>query len=100
MDPNVAIFSYGLGLLIVFAWYLFSDDERIRRILGSLLTVALTALCIWLAYPPKEKVQLGLDLKGGTSFLVRLVAEEVETTDEKGNKTRETRVITPSMVEQ
>src|SRR5215203_5300254 len=100
MDPNVAIFIYGLALLVVFAWYLFSDSERVRRILGSILTVTLTGLCIWLAYPPEQKVQLGLDLKGGTSFLVRLVSEEVETTDAKGVKTKETRVITPSMVEQ
>jgi len=100
MDQNVVIFTYGLALLIVFAWYLFSDSERVRRILGTILTVALTALCLSLAYPPEKKIQLGLDLKGGTSFLVRLVTEEVETTDAKGNKTKETRVITPSMVEQ
>ncbi len=100
MDPNVTTFCYGLTLLILFGWYFVTDSERVKRILGSVLTVALTALCIWLAYPPKEKVQLGLDLKGGTSFLVRLVSETVEVTDEKGVKTTEKREITPSMVDQ
>jgi SecD/SecF fusion protein len=101
MSHNAAIFFYGLGLLVIFGWYFFTDSERAKRILGSILTVALTTLCIWLAYPPQDKVQLGLDLKGGTSFLVQLVSEQVEVTDPKtGVVTKEQRVITPSMVDQ
>ena len=100
MSHNVVIFLYGLGVLFLFGWYFFTDSERAKRILGSTLTVTLTALCIWLAYPPKEKIQLGLDLKGGTSFLVRLVQEDVEVTQQDGTKKIEKRVITPAMVEQ
>jgi SecD/SecF fusion protein len=99
MTPTLT-FLCGLALLILFAWYLFTDHERVKRILGTFLTVALSALCIWLATPPSEKIQLGLDLRGGTSFLVRLVAEEVEVTGADGQVTKEKRVITPSMVEQ
>jgi SecD/SecF fusion protein len=100
MNHNVAIFLYGLALLFLFGWYFFTDSERIKRILGSALTVALTALCIWLANPPQDKIQLGLDLKGGTSFLVRLVREKVEVTNQDGTTKIEERVITPAMVEQ
>jgi SecD/SecF fusion protein len=100
MNQNVFIFCYGLGLLILFAWYLFSDSERVRRILGTVLTVALTALCVWLANPPKEKVQLGIDLRGGTSFLVRLVREEIEVPQPDGTFKKEIREVTPSMVDQ
>jgi SecD/SecF fusion protein len=100
MNHNVAIFLYGLGILFLFGWYFFTDSERAKRILGSLLTVSITALCIWLAYPPQDKIQLGLDLKGGTSFLVRLVSEDVEVTGADGKTKTEKRIITPAMVEQ
>jgi SecD/SecF fusion protein len=100
MNHNVAIFLIGLGILFLFGWYFFTDSERAKRILGSALTVSLTALCIWLAYPPQEKIQLGLDLKGGTSFLIRLVAEDVEVKAPDGTVKTEKRVITPPMVEQ
>jgi SecD/SecF fusion protein len=100
MTHNVAIFLYGLAILFLFGWYFFTDSERAKRILGSILTVTLSALCIWLAYPPKDKIQLGLDLKGGTSFLVRLVREKVEIKGEDGSTKIEERVITPAMVEQ
>jgi SecD/SecF fusion protein len=100
MNHNVAIFLYGLGVLFLFGWYFFTDSERAKRILGSLLTVSITALCIWLANPPQDKIQLGLDLKGGTSFLVRLVSEDVEVTGADNKSKIEKRVITPAMVDQ
>jgi preprotein translocase subunit SecD len=95
MNHNLAIFLYGLAILFLFGWYFFTDSERAKRILGSVLAVTLTALCLWLAYPPKDKIQLGLDLKGGTSFLVRLVPETVEVKSEDGTTKTEKRVITP-----
>jgi SecD/SecF fusion protein len=100
MNHNVAIFLYGLGVLFLFGWYFFTDSERAKRILGSLLTVSITALCIWLANPPQDKIQLGLDLKGGTSFLVRLVSEDVEVSGADGKTKTEKRIITKPMVEQ
>jgi SecD/SecF fusion protein len=100
MNQNVVIFLYGLGVLFLFGWYFFTDSERAKRILGTALTVSITALCIWLANPPQEKIQLGLDLKGGTSFLVRLVSEDVEVLGADGKTKNEKRVITPAMVEQ
>ncbi|MEQ1860335.1 MAG: protein translocase subunit SecD [Chthoniobacteraceae bacterium] len=99
MSPTF-IFIAGIGLLALFGWYLFTDQERLKRILGSLLTVLLVALCLASLNPPSERVQLGLDLKGGTSFLVRLVQEEVEITGPDGQVTMEKRIITPSMVDQ
>jgi SecD/SecF fusion protein len=94
------MFFYGLGLLALFGWYLFTDHERLKRILGSVLTVLLCALCVWSVNPPQEKIQLGIDLKGGTSFLVRLVTVDVEVEQADGTKRMEKREITPSMVDQ
>jgi len=72
MDQNVSVFLFGLLLMVLFGWYFFTDSERIKRNLGTLLTVLVTAFCIWAVNPPKEKIHLGLDLQGGTSFLIRL----------------------------
>ena len=33
-----------------------------------LVFAAVTIGAVWLAYPPREKIRLGLDLKGGNSF--------------------------------
>src|SRR6185436_10780267 len=38
----------------------------------ALLTVGLSLLAV---YPPAETIQLGLDLQGGTSFLIRLLPD-------------------------
>ena len=104
MNPNFLIFSAGMLLLVLFGWYFASESERVKRFLGTIITVCVVALALHAAYPPFDKVdadgkvvtpgkiQLGLDLKGGTSFLIRLIAEP----DEKGVK----KEITKTMVEQ
>jgi SecD/SecF fusion protein len=105
MDKNVAVFIFGLILLCLFCWYFFTDSERAKRNLGTILTVLLTAFCIWFAYPPFDskdakgnligepgKIHLGLDLQGGTSFLIRLNPPA----DDKGVK----KEITKDMVDQ
>jgi SecD/SecF fusion protein len=91
MDP---IFTFFLGLLLaaLFAWYFLTDNDRHKRILGSALTVLLVFLSIASFYPPEQKLALGLDLKGGTSFLIRLKAEP----DDSGA----VRDITPAMLDQ
>lgn len=104
MSPAAWTFFFGLAVLILFAWYFFTDNERAKRILGSVLTVGITAFCLYSLNPPNDvvdaegklkqagKIQRGLDLKGGTSFLIRLIAEP----NDKG----EVKSITPSMIDQ
>lgn len=36
-----------------------------------LFIVAITAFCLWRAYPPQEKINLGLDLQGGIQLLLQ-----------------------------
>ena len=103
MDPTIT-FLYGLLLLVLFGWYFLTDSDRAKRFLGTSLTVLLTALCLFFAVPPFDqtdaegkvtragKIQLGIDLKGGTSFLIVLVGEP--------NDQGEVRAITPTMVQQ
>ena len=106
MSPVVITFIVGFAILILFLWYLATDKERNKRILGTLLTVLVAALCIYSAFPPFDeftekdgvktrvvegKIQQGIDLKGGMSWLIKLEP----TKDKDGN----TKAITQSMVE-
>jgi SecD/SecF fusion protein len=75
-----------LGLLILFGWYFATDHGTRKRILATALMVLLVTFSLFTIYPPQKKIQLGLDIQGGTSFLVRLVGGDKE--------------ITPQMLEQ
>ena len=102
MSPVLTFFA-GLGILVLLGWYFATDNERRRRYIGLVLTVAITGLCLASIFPPFDKkgpdgtivepgkIHLGLDLQGGTSFLIRL-----EPADTSGTK----RTITSSMVDQ
>ncbi|MBV9618385.1 MAG: protein translocase subunit SecDF, partial [Verrucomicrobia bacterium] len=103
MSPAATFFA-GIGLLVLFGWYFATDSDRIRRILGTVLAIAITAFCLASTYPPFDqkrpdgaiirpgKIHLGLDLQGGTSFLIRLEP----AASPEGTK----RPITKSMVDQ
>ena len=52
------------------------------------LTVVVIALAIWAFYPPDQKINLGLDLKGGVHLVLRVQTDdavriETETTSER-----------------
>jgi len=103
MSPALT-FLIGLTILVLLAWYFATESSQLRRILGTVLTIVVTAFCLWSTYPPfdekaadgtiirRGKIHLGLDLQGGTSFLIRL--EPAVGVD--GAK----RPITKSMVDQ
>src|SRR5450432_2706185 len=91
MNP-LFTFVIGLILLIIFGWYFATESGRRKRILGSVLAVLLIAFCLQSINPPREKIHLGLDLQGGTSFLIRLDPP----VDENGGR----RTISRDMVEQ
>ncbi len=74
MSP-VLTFSFGLLLLVLFGWYFASDLPLRKRWLGLVLSVLLAAFCIEQITPPDKKIRLGLDLQGGTSFLIRLIPQ-------------------------
>ncbi len=73
--PPIVTFLLGLLILGLFGWYFVTERNLRKRVLGAVLTVLLVALCLLSIYPPKERIRLGLDLKGGTAFLIKLVRE-------------------------
>jgi SecD/SecF fusion protein len=74
MTPGFT-FLAGISLLALFGWYFATSRARPKRILGTILTVLLVAFCVSTLYPPDKTIRLGLDLQGGTSFLIRLSPE-------------------------
>src|SRR5437870_7925320 len=63
-------------MLVLFGWYFATDQGPRKRLLAAILVVLLVTFSIVAIWPPKEKITLGLDIKGGTSFLIRLVPGE------------------------
>jgi len=74
MSPALT-FIFGLALLLLFGWYFATELATRKRWLGLILTICLTAYCMGQIWPPGEKIRLGLDLQGGTSFLIRLIPQ-------------------------
>ncbi len=74
MSPGF-VFVFGLLILALFGWYFSTELFGRKRWLGLVLTVLLVAFCAQELFPVSKHIRLGLDLKGGTSFLIRLVRE-------------------------
>jgi SecD/SecF fusion protein len=77
MNPVLTFFG-GLGLLVLFGWYFATDVGLRKRVLATTLVMLLVAFSIATIWPPKDKIQLGLDIQGGTSFLIRLMGGDKE----------------------
>ncbi|MEO6740075.1 MAG: protein translocase subunit SecD [Chthoniobacteraceae bacterium] len=108
LTDSKATFIYGMALLLLFATYVITGSERAKRILGTLLSVCIAAIAIVYLTPPfdipekdaktgqtvidpatgkekvkKGKIPLGIDLKGGTTFNIRIQPAEDVSTGEK-----------------
>ena len=77
MSPILSFFI-GLGMLVLFGWYFATDVGLRKRLLALTLTGLLVVFSLISIWPPKQKIPLGLDIKGGTSFLIRLVGGDKE----------------------
>src|SRR5256714_8105049 len=77
MTPALT-FIAGLGLLVLFGWYFATDVGLRKRLLATTLVMLLVAFSIATIWPPRDKIQLGLDIQGGTSFLIRLMGGDKE----------------------
>ncbi|MGH8046161.1 MAG: protein translocase subunit SecD [Chthoniobacterales bacterium] len=71
MSPKL-VFAFGILILALFGWYFATESSARKRWLGLVLTVLLVSFCVEQFTPLKDKIRLGLDLKGGVSFLLKL----------------------------
>ena len=74
------MFFIELLWLGLFGWYFATDYGARKRILAMVLVVVAVVLSVIMIYPPDKKIALGLDIKGGTSFLIRLQQTDKEIT--------------------
>jgi SecD/SecF fusion protein len=79
MSPALTFFA-GLLMLILFGWYFATDVGLRKRLLALTLVLSLVTTSLVTIWPPKEKITLGLDIKGGTSFLIRLTGGDKTVT--------------------
>ena len=79
MTPALTFFI-GLVLLVLFGWYFATDFGPRKRLIATLLMVLLVVFSLVTIWPPSKKIQLGLDIQGGTSFLIRLVQQTGRST--------------------
>src|SRR6266436_2259365 len=71
MTPALTFFI-GLAMLVLFGWYFATDQGPRKRVLATTLMLLLVIFSIATIWPPQKKISLGLDIQGGTSFLIRL----------------------------
>ena len=90
-DP-LTLFVIGMILLVLFFWYFATDLERRKRNVGSILTLGIVTLCILGLTPLQERIRGGIDLVGGSSFMLRVQQRE----DDQGRLTP----VTPEQVRQ
>ena len=67
-------------MLVLFGWYFATDQGLRKRLLALTLTVLLVIFSIVTIWPPEKKIALGLDIQGGTSFLIRLMKGDKDVT--------------------
>src|SRR6266699_3566947 len=79
MTPALTFFI-GLVMLVLFGWYFATDQGPRKRLLATTLMALLVAFSIVTIWPPQKKIALGLDIQGGTSFLIRLKGGDKEVT--------------------
>ncbi len=71
MTPALTFFI-GLAMLVLFGSYFATDHGQRKRLLAMTLMLLLVVFSIATIWPPEKKIALGLDIQGGTSFLIRL----------------------------
>jgi len=64
------VFLLGLGLLSLFVVYFAAEKARRKRIIGTILSVSVAALCIWLYQG--LGMEKGIELQGGISMEIRI----------------------------
>jgi SecD/SecF fusion protein len=79
MTPALT-FLAGLAMLVLFGWYFATDQGLRKRLLAMTLMLLLVGSSIVTIWPPQKKIALGLDIQGGTSFLIRLKGGDKEVT--------------------
>jgi SecD/SecF fusion protein len=74
----LALFCYGLVLLILFGWYFATESEKRKRDVGTVLLVLIVLLCTFSMLPFAKKLKGDITIQGGSSFTMRVQPREDE----------------------
>ncbi|HEV3270609.1 MAG TPA: protein translocase subunit SecD [Candidatus Methylacidiphilales bacterium] len=72
MQLSFSIFIASLGFIGFFVWYLAAENAASRRAAGVGVIAASLLTCGLALYPIDKSIRLGLDLQGGTEFLLEV----------------------------
>lgn len=68
--PSNVVFLMGLGLLTLFVLYFAAEKEKRKRVIGTILTISVAALCVW--FYSALGIDKGIELQGGVSMEIRI----------------------------
>lgn len=78
VSPNL-VFLMGLGLLALFVIYFAAEAQKRKRMIGTILAIGVTALCVWLY--STLGMEKGIELQGGVSMQIKIEASEGKVID-------------------
>jgi len=70
-SPLIVVLA-GIAIVGLIFWYVATEIDRRKRNVGTGAIALVVLLCIAAIYPPSEKLKGGIDLVGGSSFIVQV----------------------------
>ena len=80
-DNPLIVVSAGIAIVALIFWYVATEIDRRKRNVGTIAIGIVVALCLVAVLPVKDKLKGGIDLVGGSSFIVEIQPGQ----DEEGN---------------
>ncbi|HBI30708.1 MAG TPA: hypothetical protein DDY45_01620 [Verrucomicrobiales bacterium] len=80
-DNPLIVVGAGIAIVALIFWYVATEIDRRKRTVGSIAIGIVVALCLAAVLPLKDKLKGGIDLVGGSSFIVEIQPGQ----DEEGN---------------
>ena len=74
-DP-LFVFLTGIVLLVLFLWYLGSDNDRVKRNSGTFFIVGIASFALFALL--SKGINYGIDINGGVSFTLQVEPKEVD----------------------
>ena len=80
-DNPLIVVSAGIAIVALIFWYVATEIDRRKRNVGTIAIGIVVALCLVAVLPVDKKLKGGIDLVGGSSFIVEIQPGQ----DEEGN---------------
>jgi SecD/SecF fusion protein len=71
-DNPLIVVGAGIAIVALIFWYVATEIDRRKRNVGSIAIGIVVALCLVAVLPVDDKLEGGIDLVGGSSFIVEI----------------------------